>query len=363
MIERLSLGVLSNPESSSILGGFIRWDAGHYERIFAHGYTPSTWWDTAFLPLYPYTVRGLADLGNLRFDQAAVAVSWAALWLACWGVIRFTADVFPEAKAWRAGMLLAFFPASVFLLSGYAESLFIALAAWTFVALAERRVWIAAGLCALASATRPEGAILALAVAIWVLIEGIKRQQHRDPHSALGLAFRSVSLGLLSVSGLVAYSLFLWNRFHHPLEAFSSQRVWKRAETWPFHPVFSSLQQVLDHRIRGATAGKTYGAYLFNDGVVIFAIIVLAVLVRMAWRQRDLLWFVIPSVAILLLVVSNAPYGKDPSGYGRVIMCIVPLYAVTAKARSEVGWTALFAGSAASAAIFQAIFNTNGWLT
>jgi hypothetical protein len=363
MIERVSLGMLSKPASSAIVSGFIRWDSGQYQRIARHGYLPVHSSDASFYPLYPLAVRGVANIGPFRFDEAALVVSWVALWFGCWGVIRFTADVFPEAKAWRAGMLLAFFPASVFLLAGYAESLFVALAAWTLVALAERRVWIAAGLCGLASATRPEGTILAIAVVTWAVVEGIKRHQHRDIHSGLRLTSRIVALGLLCVSGLVAYSLFLWSRYHHPLEQLSAQKAWKRVGTWPLHPLIWSLNEVVGKRIHNSTSANLTGAYLFNDAVVLFGIIGLAVLMRVTWRRWDLYWFVIPSVLTLLLIVSNAPYGQVPEGEARLVMCIVPLYAVTARARNELGWTALLAGSAVTAAVFQVVFNTGGWLT
>jgi hypothetical protein len=255
-------------------------------------------------------------------------------------------------------MLLAFFPASVFLLAGYAESLFVALAAWTLVALAERRVWVAAALCGLASATRPEGALLALAVILWAVTQAIQRRER------LGvLLLRLVGLGLVAVSGLVVFSLFVWRRYHNLFAPFSAQHAWRRVVTWPLHPLFWSLNAVLGGHLRGSTSASLTAAYLFNDGVVIFGVIALAVLVAKTWRRWDLYWYVIPSLAALLVIVSNATYGRIPEGEARLVMCIVPLYAITARMRSEVAWTALLASSAVSAAAFQGVFNTGGWLT
>jgi hypothetical protein len=366
MVERVSVDVLARRGAlhpPSFLSAFLRWDAGHYQNIVTHGYQAHSWWEASFYPLYPLVVHGVANIGHFGPRRAALAVSWVALWAGCWGVIRFTADVFPAARAWRGGMLLAFFPASVFLLAGYAESLFVALAAWTLVALAERRVWVAAGLCALAAATRPEGALLAVAVIVWALTQGIKRKQHLAVPSATQLFLRLLGLGLVCVSGLVAFWLFLWRRYHHPFAAISAQHAWRRVVTWPLHPLFWSLNAILGRHIRGSASASLATAYLFNDAVVVFAVIALAVLVGTTWRRWDLYWFVVPSVAALLVIVSNAAYGQIPEGEARLVMCIVPLYAVTAKIRSEVAWTALFAGSAVSAALFQAVFNTGGWLT
>jgi Gpi18-like mannosyltransferase len=308
-------------------------------------------------------VRGVARLGFLDFGQAAIAISWIALWFACWGVIRFTAAVFPESKAWRAGMLLAFFPASVFLLSGYAESLFVALSAWTLVCLAERRVWMAAGCCALATATRPEGVFLAMAVVVWAVLYGLQIERHREVRAPVRFITRIASLGLLSVSGFVAYTIFLWTRYHNPVQEVWAQSVWRRVETWPLHPLWWSINQVLRGEIRGPGSANATATYLFNDAVVVFAVIFLAALVGIAWRRRNLWWVVLPSLASFFLIVTNAPWGTLPEAEARGIMCIVPLYAVAARVRSEMGWTALLAGSAVVAAVFQGVFNTGGWLT
>ncbi len=366
ILERGSFLVLQNTGTSavphSLYRDLIRWDAAFYLRIAEHGYAVSNPQDPSFYPLYPYTVRYLEKLGPFTFEQAALAVSWVALWFACWGVIRFTAAIFPEAKAWRAGMLLAFFPVSVFLVAGYAESLFIALAAWTLVAIAERRIWVAAVLCGLASAARPEGIILGLGVVIWALLDGVQRGQHLHARSAVTLAGKIIGLGVLSISGLLLYSLYLWTRYHDVFQEFRAQKYWDRVVTWPFHPLFWSLDQVLGRHIRPPDTMNAVATFLVNDAMVIFAVIGVVVLVRLAWHRKDLWWLVIPTVLVVLVIVSNAARGKVPEGEARLVMCIVPLYAVTARLGSESGWTSLLAGSALLAALFEVIF-TVGALT
>jgi hypothetical protein len=63
------------------------------------------------------------------------------------------------------------------------------------------------------------------------------------------------------------------------------------------------------------------------------------------------------------LIVSNSSFGTIPEGEARLIICIVPLYAVAARIRSEVGWTTLLVGSTMSAAVVHVIFNLGGWFT
>ena len=98
------------------------------------------------LPVVPHLARAVTKVSTMATTQALLAVSWISLFFAVWGVMRLTALIFPGTKAWRSGTLLAFFPVSVFLLAGYAESLYMALVAWALVALVERRPWLAATL-------------------------------------------------------------------------------------------------------------------------------------------------------------------------------------------------------------------------
>jgi hypothetical protein len=148
-VGMLSLGT-SPPSrfrpSSAIVDGFIRWDAGQYLRLVAPGYTPSIRSEPSFYPLYPLTGprRGPCGAdpvhrgGSRRFVGRTLAGSLGnhPLHLPC----------LPGDQGMEGRTAAGLFPASFFLLAGYAESMFVAFGAWTLVALAERRPWIAAPL-------------------------------------------------------------------------------------------------------------------------------------------------------------------------------------------------------------------------
>jgi hypothetical protein len=276
--------------------------------------------------------------------------------------MRLASIVFPgsAAAAWRSGLLLAFFPTSVFLISGYAESTFVALVAWTLVALAERRPWTAAGLAGLASATRPEGLVLALAVVIWKTHDDWPLRRTEAPRALARLG----ALAALSVSGFVVFSAFLWNRFGTPLEDVRVQKLWHRHLTWPFHPLISSLRQTIQGKIVGPGSANVVLMTLLNDGTLLIAVSGLAALVLMTMRGSTFLWWLwLPAIVTVMLVASNGPFGVSPEGAARLLMCIVPLYLLAPRLRGEPIWTLGLLGSAMLAAIVQAIFNTGGWVT
>jgi hypothetical protein len=369
LIERAALGIFGfmnfppspklRSENSGIVSGFLRWDAEIFKRIAEHGYVRSSFDDAAFFPLYPATVRAVHAITHSSFPVAAIAVSWTTLWFATWGVMRLTRVLFPSVRAWRSGVLLAFFPVSVFLLAGYPESLYIALTAWTFVALAERRPWLSASLAALASITTPEGALLVIPLMGWYLRAGLRRND-RSLRSTLAA---TAALGVLCLSGFIAYCAFLWRRYGSPLEFSKAEKVWHWQTTWPLHSFFASLGQVFGDHLRGPTAANYVAVYLLNDAAMIIAVVGFCALCLIV-RRRTELWWLIPQFAISLVYLAcDAPFGTDPEARARLVMCIVPLYVVATKIRSELAWTLAIVGSALFAALFQVIFNTGGWLT
>jgi hypothetical protein len=369
LLERAALGMIGflnfppsralRPENGSIVYGFIRWDAAIYMRIAEHGYQASITDDSAFYPLYPYLTRAVSKVTPLSLPEAALAVSWVSLFFAVWGAIRLTALIFPGAKSWRAGALLAFIPVSVFLLSGYAESLYVALFAWSVVALLERRPWVAAVLIGFVAVTRLEGVLLVLALIGWAIQDELT---HRG-RPMLRAAARIAGLCAVSLAPLFAYLVFVWRRYGHILEELSVNKLWHRHLSWPLHPLFASLWWIFADKLRGRTAANTVATYLVDDGLMVAAIIGLAALCLIVWRRRELWWLVPPVFLAVLIIASDAPFGDSPEAWGRNVMVLVPLYAVASRVKSEVGWSMLLAGSALLAALFQIMFNVGFWLT
>ena len=145
-------------------------------------------------------------------------------------------------EEWNAAGLLSL---SVFLLAGYAESLYMALVAWALVALVERRPWLAATLTAFVAVTRVEGVLLILAVVGWFIQDELTRRRHSVP----GDIARYAGLCAVSLAPLFAYLVFVGRRYGHVFEELTvNHTVWHRHLNWPFYPLFDSLKLILQPR-------------------------------------------------------------------------------------------------------------------
>ncbi|MCU4185845.1 glycosyltransferase 87 family protein [Acidiferrimicrobium sp. IK] len=360
LVGRFALSVLplrgfplaAGNKATSGTGALFSWDAFFYQSVATSGYPKDQPAWSPFFPLYPETARAVEHLGRIGYQPAALAVSWVSLFFATWGVVRLARDLLPEGAPARAGWLLVWFPASVLLIAGYAESTFIALFAWTLVALRERHPWWAAAFASLAALTRPEGAAVGLAVVLWCLLEPRRRW------------LRAVVLAAASEAGFVAFTVFLWVRYGNPIEEFRAQKYWGRAATWPFHPLVGSLQHLLHRDVTGPGSANITAVYLLDDASVVAAVVGFVVLLRWARRERDLWWMLAPALVSMVGVVANGPvHGSSPESDVRYVLCLVPLYLVAARWRGERLWTAALTSSVALAVVFQVLFNLGGWFT
>ena len=185
------------------LGALARWDAAWYLSIAQSGYGGGSSL-TAFFPLYPVTVRAAA--GETRSAAAlllaAYAVSAAAFLVALVLLHKLVELELGERYARPVLLLVAFWPASFFFSAPYSESLFLALSVGVFYAARTGRWPLAAGLCALATATRPTGLLLLLPLAWMAWRAGKLRWLAIAPLGAV------VFSGGLALSGLQAFGWF-----------------------------------------------------------------------------------------------------------------------------------------------------------
>ncbi|PFG17393.1 hypothetical protein ATK74_1961 [Propionicimonas paludicola] len=145
------------------------WDGGLYQRIHDEGYPSvlpitesgqiggSQW---AFLPVYPFLVRGITAVTGLSWPVAATSVSA----LACLGFLlvayrffRLRAD---HAAALTAVAIISFATTAPVLQFAYAESLAFLLVAGALLLISQQHYLLAAPVVLLAALTRPLGAPL-----------------------------------------------------------------------------------------------------------------------------------------------------------------------------------------------------------
>ncbi|XP_075294334.1 GPI alpha-1,6-mannosyltransferase 2 isoform X2 [Opisthocomus hoazin] len=151
-----------------LLGGLSRWDAEHFLFIAERGYLYEH--NCAFLPLYPLSVRAVAE-GALRPLQpllllrsrlllSAVLLNSLFSVLAAAALYELGCVVLRCRRgAFLAALLFAVSPANVFMVAAYSESMFACLAFSAMWHLEKGQSWLSGLLFSLASGVRANGLI------------------------------------------------------------------------------------------------------------------------------------------------------------------------------------------------------------
>jgi hypothetical protein len=132
----------SNPAAVEAL---YRWDACWYLEVAQFGYTAARGhredlklgaipFSAGFFPLFPYAIRALeAILGS--YEAAGVLAGLFGGWLAVAGLFLLARSALEERLAFRASLLLLFFPSSIFLSLPFSEGWFLGLVCLGLLAL------------------------------------------------------------------------------------------------------------------------------------------------------------------------------------------------------------------------------------
>ncbi len=202
----------------------LRWDAGWYAAIVSSGYQysddPSIQSSTVFYPLYPlasYAAKAL--FGVDRFMALLLTANVAAL-VATMLMTKVAKDECGTEVALLSVALYCFFPSSLFLSAGYAESLFLMLVLLSFVFLIQEKFVIAAILAGLSLGARPTGIVMIPVI----LIEMARRNVLPWPR----MLPRMVLCCLLAAGGLLAYIAYLDIELGRPWAFITGQAAWNQ---------------------------------------------------------------------------------------------------------------------------------------
>lgn len=151
---------------AQIVEPWHRFDTGWYIKNAITGYQPD--YGIVFPPFYPALIRLTAIFTAGNYVLAALIVSNTACAAGLSLLYRLIIREFQDIELARHTLLLLIaFPTAFFFLSGYSESLFIALVLGAFLATLDRRWWLAGILGISASLTRVQGIVLLLPLA-WI---------------------------------------------------------------------------------------------------------------------------------------------------------------------------------------------------
>jgi hypothetical protein len=319
-----------------------RWDAGWYLTIAQTGY----YWspgergqvNLAFFPAYPLLVRGASQL----VGRTPAAVLWSGVLVSLlaftWGLVYFyrLAREHPALtstdRAAAAMLLLVSYPFAVFYGAPYTEGLFLLASVAAFYACTHARWGAVLGWGLLAGLTRPNGVLLAPALALLVF-SGWQARTTPGPKS-----FQPLVTGLAAaaapVVGLALHSAYMYWLTGNPLQWMAAQAYWDRTATgwtWITGPVDYISRYGLLVFFRDAQP------QVLNLLAAIFALVVtIPIALRLGLAYGAL---------VLLNVALPLSRGGELS-MGRITATLFPIFlwlAATLPERHRAAWVAAFA--------------------
>lgn len=200
----------------------LRWDAGWYLKIAREGYTYNgndmVQQPVPFFPLYPLISKGVSISFGVSEGAAMLIVANLFALFATLLLFKLVKDTKGNEAGLYTVAALSFFPASLFLSAGYAESLALAFTVGFFLMLRKKRFLFASVLMSLALAAHPTSIVMVLPLA-WELWQQFSRDLRR-------LILVGASSLLIATSGLWLYMIYLWAAFNRPLGFMTAHRAW-----------------------------------------------------------------------------------------------------------------------------------------
>jgi Mannosyltransferase (PIG-V) len=350
------------PHVSLIFNTFAQWDSGWFIRIANHGYDVKQ--SSAFFPLYPLVVRGVAEVVRSTV-VAGVLVSVASAGIAAIAIFRIGRRLLGESVASDSVLFLALFPLAFVFTAVYSDGLFLALAGWAFLAALQRKAISASVLGALAVATRPTG--LALLPALLVLLWP-KERTVRARLQPLGLVLLPAALG--------AYALYLHYHFHDAGAFYHSQNVFWLRETPRLGPL-QGAWEALHTAEQGAAelvrhlpgdAGYPSGFETAQQrsawNVLQFLLLVAAAgLTWVAWKRLGVA-FGLYSIAVIAIILTTPAAVVPLVSLPRLLIADFPLFialaaVVATRPRLRLG---IIIGFAAIGGIAAVAFSRGAWI-
>lgn len=224
------------------------WDGGWYRSIVEHGYYGGPLdgqANVAFFPLLPaltWLVSKVTLLPTVWAGLLVSSVSFAAALVVLW---HFVQKFFARSVARWTLLLLAFNPFSLYFGMFYTESLFLILTVSAFWFMYEKQWWWAAFFAGLATATRSVGVAVAIIVLLGWFAERLRKPQLKPGWRTLGSPLKkaevsrspwimwglhTIVLAVISCSGILAFSAYLWWHTGDPLAFSTVQQFWPGRE-------------------------------------------------------------------------------------------------------------------------------------
>lgn len=200
---------------------FSNFDGEHYVSIATRGYG---FGEHAFFPLYPLLISLIGRIfgGTIfSFTYTGMGISLISFLLGLIGFYKLAKIDYSQKISKIAVVILLLFPTSFYFVSVYTESLFFALAIWSFVFAREKKWLVASVLGILLTATRFVGLIIfpCLLIEWYMELPDKKKLLNKFPWSIL-----TIPLGLLAYMYYLLKTIGKPFAFYNELSGFGEQR-------------------------------------------------------------------------------------------------------------------------------------------
>ena len=345
-----------DPSHAPLTGAFEHWDAVRLRNIAQYGYfSPSSMPDNAVMfPGFPLTLAA-AHLILRNWTLSELVISGIAGCFAMVSLARL-------AGSRRAVLYLLTMPAAIFLLVGYAECLFLALAIPAWHAAARGRWWRAAVLAGLSGLVRVDAVFLVLALGVMALAgprpqvvpaQDLRAWDLRDPvwdHPAwqrLGDALKCCC----ALAGPAAYEIYLrvgtgtWNAW-----VSDNQAGWFLHTVTPVQALKATYWVAFQHVFAGGVA------FEYQLEIAVEAVMILAALAFLcARRWPEAVYCGLPAVVL----GTQTFYQSGP----RTLLILFPVCVALARLEARRPWLRyLYLGvSAPLAAVLGLLYLAGQW--
>lgn len=330
------LGFSQLPDSGSVSNNFIErfsnWDGGHYLEIAQYGYSEK--FQYAFFPLYPLTIKVVNNfIGNYTFS--AILISVISALIAMHFLYQLLSADFSKKLAQQSVFYLLFFPTSFYFLTAYSEGLFFLFVISAFLFLRKRKLFIATIFASLASATRPMG----LAVVIALLLE---------IYLTVGITRKNWYV-VLSPLGFIFYSFYLFQNTSDPFYFITAEKNWLRSLSIPGLGFWETIRNI----VTPGFIDKNFNALLD----LVFAIFGLGMIIR-SFRFLPVSYSVYGLISIALPLFTSSL-----SSMPRFLLPIFPIFILMALVENKLAIFTYQLASLLLLSAFSILFINGYWVS
>jgi hypothetical protein len=328
-----------------LTGGFEHWDAVLLRNIAQYGYfgRHSTANNIAFFPGYPITLAA-AHLILRNWVLSELVVSAVA---GCFAVVSLAR----LANGRRAVLYLLTTPAAIFLMLGYTEALFLALAIPAWRAATRGRWWRAALLAGLSGLVRPDALFLIPALVVLALVYPAGSTAGKRARPGTWSRLASAAAMCCAFAGPAAYEIYLkvstgtwlaWSR--------AMQAGWDLHLSDPVQTLKTTWWAAFKHAFGAGTA------FEFQLELGAMAVMVVATL-AFAWTRR---W---PEAVYCGLAAVALGTSTWYQGCPRTLLVLFPVFVALARLSTRRPWIAYaYLGiSAPLAVVLGMMFLSGQW--